>query len=129
MPFSADKVGLAHRFHAGGSRDMRGFRVRGMGPVDDREEDLHIGGATKTTLRSEIRYAINDHLQVPLFLDAGTLSEDSFDIGSLRATVGLGARFTFPGLNQKAFFYLAQNLLSKSTDDERSFIFGFEYSF
>ena len=127
MPVDASKVGLSHRYHGGGLEGVRGFEERGLGPVDDRNDDLHIGGSTSLVLRNEVRYLFNDRLQFPVFVDVGALDDGAFSIGKPRASVGLGLRFVMPGSNQRAYVYFAENVLAEDTDNERTIRFGFSF--
>lgn len=129
MPTDAESVGLAHRFHAGGETGVRGFRYRGMGPVDEKEDGVHTGGATMLTWRNELRIRLNDSMQLPIFLDVGTLDENPFQFGSPRASAGAGFRYLFPDKSKEAYVYLAKNFLKEDTDDDMSIRFGFTYAF
>lgn len=129
MPLNATSVGLSHRCHAGGLDGIRGFRYRGLGPVDPKNDELHIGGATLLTLRNEIRYHFNDKIQLPFFFDLGSLSENPFGWGGLRASAGLGIRYHMSDSNKQAYLYFAQNLLREKTDDEQIIRFGFSFDF
>ncbi|MEQ8819980.1 MAG: BamA/TamA family outer membrane protein [Sumerlaeia bacterium] len=127
MPFEATDVGLSDRFQAGGLGSLRGFDYRGVGPVDDEEDNLHIGGATLTGLQNEIRYVVSEDIDIPIFVDMGTLNEDPLSFGTPRLSTGLGIRIKVPGGDQRAFLYYAEQLLSEDTDDDRSLHFGFQF--
>lgn len=94
MPLGADEVGISERLFLGGSSDMRGFEFRGAGPVDDGDEDLHIGGSTKLLVQNELRFPIYKQLKGFTFLDAGMLGEDEFEFEDPRVSVGAGVRFS-----------------------------------
>jgi len=127
MPYDAEDIGLAERFHAGGTDSIRGFDVRGVGPVDRVEEGLRIGGTTLTSLQNEIRYAVAEDIDIPIFLDMATLEDEFLEVGPLRATTGIGLRVKLPDSSQRAYIYYAEHLLSESTDDDRSVHFGFKF--
>ena len=129
MPIESTGVGMSHRFQAGGMNGIRGFEYHGLGPVDRKNDELHIGGATKLILQNEIRYIVNENVQIPLFFDIGTLDKEPFTIGTIRASTGVGVRFKIPGMNQRAYLYYAQNILKEETDDNRSIHFGFSFDF
>ena len=80
-------------------------------------------------LQNEIRYIINENVQLPVFFDIGTLGEDAFSLGKIRSSVGLGVRFKVPGMNQRAYLYYAENIMKTSTDNSRSIHFGFSFDF
>lgn len=127
MPYDADEVGLADRFQAGGTNSLRGFDTRGIGPVDGQQDDLHTGGSTLATAQNEIRYALSDDVDVPVFLDFGFLDDKPLSPGPLRATTGIGLRVKLPESNQRAFIYYSESLLKEATDDDRSIHFGFKF--
>jgi outer membrane protein assembly factor BamA len=129
MPVRGTDVGLAHRYHAGGPDGVRGFRYRGLGPVDGENDDLHIGGATAMTWRNEARFRLTDSIQLPVFVDVGTLDEAAFSLGKPRASAGTGIRYLFPDESKQAYLYFAKNLLEEKTDDGMSIRFGFSYAF
>lgn len=124
MPYEATNIGLGERFQSGGLATVRGFEYRGIGPVDDLNDALHIGGATMTSLQNELRFIHTENIDVPLFADIGTLHQDPLGFGKPRASVGFGLRLKIPNTNQRAFIYFAQGISSEDTDDERSLHFG-----
>ncbi len=124
MPFEATEVGITDRFQIGGLGSIRGFDYRGVGPVDDLNDNLHIGGATMATLQNELRLSVSDNIEIPFFVDMGTLSENPFDLGDPRVSAGLGLRMKLPDTNQTAYIYFSRALIKEDTDDERSVHFG-----
>lgn len=129
MPMHGSDIGLGERYHLGGLGSLRGFEERGVGPVDGKRDQLQIGGATVVSLQNELRLRLSDAVEVPFFLDAGTLNEGPLEFGGPRASVGLGLRVKLPGTNQQAYIYFAENLLREETDDERRIHFGVRFSF
>ncbi len=127
MPYDAQDVGISDRFQSGGLDTIRGFEYRGIGPVDDRNEDLHIGGSTMTALQNEIRYIYNKSVEFPLFLDVGTLDDSALKFSTPNATAGLGIRMKLPGTEQRAYLYYGEQLLSEDTDEQRSLHFGLTF--
>jgi hemolysin activation/secretion protein len=94
MPLNAQNVGISERLFMGGSGDMRGFASRGVGPVDRKNDELHIGGSTKLLVQNELRFPIYRQLKGFVFVDAGMLGEKPFEIGSPRVSTGVGLRFS-----------------------------------
>lgn len=94
MPLDAQNVGISERLFMGGSGDLRGFASRGVGPVDRKNDDLHIGGSTKLLVQNELRFPIYKQLKGFAFVDAGMLGEKPFEIGRPRVSTGVGVRFT-----------------------------------
>lgn len=127
MPYDARQVGIGDRFQSGGLGRIRGFDYRGVGPVDGKQESLHIGGSTMTSLQNELRFIISDSVDIPVFFDMGTLERGAFEFGPIRASTGLGIRVKMPESNQRAFLYYAHGISSERTDEERSIHFGFQF--
>ncbi|KPL06040.1 hypothetical protein AMJ85_10835 [candidate division BRC1 bacterium SM23_51] len=94
MPLDADSVGISERLFMGGASDLRGFAFRGAGPVDDKNDDLHIGGSLKLLAQNELRFPIYKQLKGFAFLDAGMLGEGPFELDTPRASGGVGVRFS-----------------------------------
>jgi outer membrane protein insertion porin family len=102
----SEDVPYTERFYLGGSRVLRGFRYRGVGPnIGGRP----IGGATSLNGTVEYRIPLYSVLQpgsyrrqevfrLTLFSDAGILDPDPYevDFSELRASVGFGLSLTHP---------------------------------
>jgi len=129
--FTGDDTPLFERFYAGGFRNFRGFRFRGIGPVGldpatGDETDTHIGGDFMLLGSVEYQFPLtaDDTLQMVFFSDFGTLNED-VDLSDFRVTAGVGLRVVLPQqLGQLPLaFDLAFPLHSLDTDDEQVFSF------
>ena len=94
MPLDAQNVGISERLFMGGGGDLRGFASGGAGPVDDKDDDLHIGGSTKLLVQNELRFPIFKQLKGFVFVDAGMLSEQPFQLEKPRVSTGVGFRFS-----------------------------------
>ncbi|MGF1572415.1 MAG: outer membrane protein assembly factor [Sumerlaeia bacterium] len=127
MPYNADRVGITDRFQSGGLGSVRGFTYRGIGPVDGRVEELQLGGSTMTSLQNEIRFIVSEDVDVPFFLDFGTLESGPMEFGTIRSSVGTGLRIRMPNSRQRAFIYYAEELTSEATDNGRQIHFGFRF--
>lgn len=102
----SDDVPYTERFFSGGSKKLRGFAYRGVGPnIGGRP----IGGSTMLGGTVEYRIPLYSVLQpgsyrrqeifrMTLFTDAGILDPDpwSLDFSELRASVGFGFGLTHP---------------------------------
>jgi outer membrane protein insertion porin family len=113
-PFDATEIGLGERFFLGGSSSLRGFRARGVGPVDRGDDDLHLGGATRLTQTHELRYPFNDIVKGRIFTDIGILERDAFELGRPRIGSGVGVMLDLGALSVEVD--LAVPLLKESTD-------------
>lgn len=78
------------RYYLGGGEDMRGFKYRGVGPMQSGDP---VGG--KSVLFGTAEYTfplIGDTIRGVMFFDFGTVNEDTFSYGNLRASLGVGVR-------------------------------------
>lgn len=119
MPHSVSGVGLSERFFLGGTRTLRGFRSREVGPRDRGDRDLAIGGATRVTQRHEVRYPFNDFLKGRVFADAGILERGVFSTGRPRASLGVGLIMDFGPLLVEVDF--ARAVMKKRRDETQFF--------
>jgi len=109
VPYSdTEDVPYTERYFLGGSRIMRGFGFRGIGPVDELSGHP-LGGETYVTASGEIYYPLHsvtqpgtyerrEMLRATLFTDWGVLDPDAFQIdpSEVRASVGFGFGLAFP---------------------------------
>ena len=118
MPYDATNIGISERFFVGGTSTLRGFRARGVGPRDERNEDLAIGGATRITQRHELRYPFSEYVTGRVFTDAAILEKGPVELGTPRVGSGVGALLKIGPVNAEVDF--AVPVLIQS-DDERQF--------
>jgi outer membrane protein insertion porin family len=94
----SDEVPLFDRFFIGGSRSVRGFSNRDIGPVDNNNEPL--GGDTMAYTNLELTFPIMDRVRGAVFNDAGFLDARAFhytDVPQeLDAAAGVGLRLNLP---------------------------------
>ncbi len=88
-----------NRLYGGGIGSVRGFSFRGItprsGPADDR-----VGGNFSATGSAEVSFPLyGDTLRGVVFTDLGTV-EPSFELGTIRSSVGAGVRVTLGFLGQ-----------------------------
>lgn len=88
---------LFKRFFPGGSRSVRGYKPRSMGP---KEGDSEYGGAKQIINNTELVVPIADEIGLDLvgFFDIGEAFDDSenVDISDLRKAYGAGIRWNSP---------------------------------
>jgi len=119
MPYDADEVGISERFFMGGNADLRGFKYRGAGPMDEGEDDVATGGSLKLLARNEIRFPLYEQLRGLVFLDVGTIDDEFPGLGEPRVSAGIGFRF-----NVKVFYIAIDfaHAFIKEDDDQTRFI-------
>ncbi len=106
--FERDRSPIFERFYAGGHRNFRGFRFRGVGPRGIRQDDSMIGddpvgGDWLFLLGLEYNFPIyQDVVRGVIFADTGTVRDD-FGFNDYRASVGAGVRLKVPFLGQAPF--------------------------
>jgi translocation and assembly module TamA len=91
---SVEQVPADRRFYAGGGGSVRGYAYQGIGP---RKNGEPTGGLSVAEGSVELRYAINDTFGIVPFVDAGTVSEESFpDFADVKVGAGVGIRYMTP---------------------------------
>lgn len=90
-----DRVPLFDRFFVGGSRSVRGFDFREIGPQVQGEP---IGGRTMAYTNAEITFPIMDRVRGAVFVDAGFNNQDVFDysVDDINVGTGIGLRMNLP---------------------------------
>lgn len=95
MPLSGSQVPIDERFFNGGSRSVRSFAERELGPKDI--NGFPIGGETFSTFNAEYVFPIWGNLDGSFFTDAGSVSRFVGRWpGTLRYGVGAGLRYRLP---------------------------------
>ena len=95
--FGGDGVPIFDRKFLGGSRNLRGFEYRDVGPRDPVTEDV-IGGKTFGYSTVELTFPLIENIRGAAFYDVGFVSEDpwAMDLGALYSDAGLGLRLNLP---------------------------------
>jgi len=95
---SSQEVPLFDRFFIGGSRSVRGFGNRDIGPVDSNNEPL--GGDTMAYTNLELTFPIIDRVRGAIFNDMGFLDGRAFHYTDawpeLNMAAGVGLRLNLP---------------------------------
>jgi outer membrane protein insertion porin family len=100
VPFGdTRKLPYYNRFFLGGETQIRGYNIRSVGPVDDR--NLALGGNKYVLFNAEYYFDIGGPLRFVLFFDAGQsyLEGKKMDLKGLRTSTGAELRFLMPVLN------------------------------
>lgn len=80
------------RFYAGGGGSVRGYGYQEVGPKDSDGEPL--GGRSMVTGSAELRLKFTDTIGGVAFVDAGSVSEESFaNMDALAVGAGVGLRY------------------------------------
>ncbi len=90
------------RFFLGGETQVRGYRVRAVGPVDyAREQPVALGGNKYLLFNAEYYFDIAGPLRALLFFDAGQafLEGENMSLRRLKVSTGAEMRFVMPVLN------------------------------
>lgn len=87
-------VPIDERFFNGGSRSVRSFAERELGPRDP--HGIPIGGDSFTVMNVEYQFPIFGDLLGAVFFDAGSVGKDAGTIGKMRYGIGPGIRYRSP---------------------------------
>ncbi len=96
---SDEVVPLFERCYLGGPNNLRGFRFRDVGMVDEAlAGDETMGGNTSAFVQLEVTVPVVETIRFAAFVDAGFVNEDSFDFdtGAISADYGFGLRINLP---------------------------------
>lgn len=116
-------------YYAGGANSVRGFRARGLGPIDGNTNDP-IGGNKLLMGNVEYYFPVpgspekGSSMRLSLFLDAGMVygATETIDPGSLRYSVGIGFNWFTPIFPISISFAIPLN--ATSTDLTETFQFN-----
>ena len=127
VPYSSDILPIHERYFLGGSTDMRGFKYRGAGYRDDKDDDLPTGGAAKIVVKNEFLYPLYNPVSGVLFTDVGALGRTPASWETPRVSVGAGLRFDMK--NVKVAVDLAAPVIKKSGDETQFIHFSLQSQF
>lgn len=92
---SLERLPIDERFFNGGSRSVRSFAERELGPTD--MNGFFIGGQTFSVYNIEFVFPIFGDLEGAVFVDAGSVGRRTGDgLGDLRYGIGGGLRYKLP---------------------------------
>ena len=98
-----DELPFFKNYYAGGSRSVRGFEARSLGPVSTGVDAAPLGGGIRTVAGIEMYFPVfglqeDSDKRLSLFADSGQVfaSSSDFDLGDMRLSVGAGFHWFSP---------------------------------
>jgi len=131
---NTDTVPISERLFMGGSRTVRGFRYRWVGPKAERTDGdgtvLPAGGQSLALASAEYTIPIVSKLRFATFYDIGSVGLDpyQFELDHLAAGAGLGLRLDIPGFPMR-FDYAWPLQFDDPRSKPQRFSFGIGYGY
>lgn len=128
---SGDEVPIFERCYLGGPANLRGFRFRDVGMVDEKlAGDETMGGNTSAFVQLEMTLPIVESVRFAMFVDAGFVHENSFDFKPTdwAADYGVGLRINLP-MGPLAVDYAIPFKSANCADDDPQFQFYVDYKY
>jgi outer membrane protein insertion porin family len=126
---STNDLPFYENYYAGGPQSVRGFMANTLGPRDS--NGRAIGGSRKLVGTAELLFPvpflkedISKSVRLGAFFDAGNVFANSYDLGDLRYSTGLSAKWLSPF--GALTFSVAQPLNDKDPPDQ---VQRFQFSF
>jgi len=122
----AESLPFFENYYAGGKNSVRGFTDNTLGPKDEFGDA--IGGSVKLVGNAEYIFPVpfmpeSKTVRLSTFMDAGNVYDDEIDVGDLRYSVGVSAKWLSP------FGALSVSLAMPLNDDEDDEVQVFQFSF
>lgn len=125
---SDEDVPIFERFYAGGYGTLRGFRYRGVSPIDEKTGD-QIGGDVLILMNTEYLIPIyKDIIRGVFFIDSGKADETVGDINldHFRLSTGVGLRLNVPFLGRSTISIdYGIPIIKENGDDTEAISFNF----
>jgi outer membrane protein insertion porin family len=122
-----DRVPIFDRLYLGGANNLRGFKFRDVGPVDENDEP--IGGNSLWRFTAEYTFPIMDKIRGAVFYDVGSVGSASWDLGGqVNSDVGVGVRLDLP-IGPVRLDYGIPVQADKHNDSSGKFQFNIGYQF
>ena len=128
---SGDEVPIFERCYLGGPANLRGFRFRDVGMVDEKlAGDETMGGNTSAFVQLEMTLPIVESVRFAMFVDAGFVHKNSFDFkpAEWAADYGIGLRINLP-MGPLAVDYAIPFKTENCADDDAQFQFYVDYKY
>lgn len=126
-----EMVPIFERCYLGGPGNLRGFRFRDVGMIDERiTGDETMGGNSSAFVQAEVTIPILDTVRFAMFVDAGFVHEDAFDftIDQVSADYGIGLRINLP-MGPLAVDYAIPIKRGNAVDRSGQFQFYVDYKY
>ena len=122
----AESLPFFENYYAGGKGSVRGFTDNTLGPRDVFDDP--IGGSVKLVGNAEFIFPVpfmpeSKTVRMSTFVDAGNVYDDEIDIGELRYSVGVSAKWLSPF--GALSFSLAMPINDGEDDEVQTFQFAF----
>lgn len=128
---SGDDVPIFERCYLGGPANLRGFRYRDVGMIDEAlSGDETMGGNTSAFVQFEVTFPVVESVRFAMFVDVGFVHEDSFDFApnEWAADYGIGLRINLP-MGPLAVDYAIPFKSENCADDDGQFQFYVDYKY
>lgn len=128
---SNEEVPIFERCYLGGPTNLRGFRYRDVGMVDEKlAGDETMGGNSSAFVQFEVTVPLVESMRFAMFVDAGFVHADSFDFqpNEWAANYGIGLRINLP-MGPLAVDYAIPFKSENAADDDGQFQFYVDYKY
>lgn len=128
---SGDEVPIFERCYLGGPANLRGFRYRDVGMIDEAlAGDETMGGNTSAFVQFEMTLPVVESVRFAIFMDAGFVHKNSFDFKPTEwaADYGIGLRINLP-MGPLAVDYAIPFKSENCADDDGQFQFYVDYKY
>lgn len=126
-----DDVPIFERCYLGGPANLRGFRYRDVGMIDEAlAGDETMGGNSSAFVQFEVTLPVIESVRFAMFMDAGFVHKDSFDFQPTdwAADYGIGLRINLP-MGPLAVDYAIPFKSENCADDDGQFQFYVDYKY
>lgn len=126
-----EEVPIFERCYLGGPSNLRGFRYRDVGIVNEKlAGDETMGGNSSAFVQFEVTVPLVESMRFAMFVDAGFVHADSFDFkpNEWAANYGIGLRINLP-MGPLAVDYAIPFKSENAADDDGQFQFYVDYKY
>ncbi len=128
---SDKEVPIFERCYLGGPNNLRGFRYRDVGMIDEKYAgDESMGGKSSAFVQLEMSLPLVDSMRFAVFADAGFVNADAcdFSTSNYSADVGIGLRLNLP-MGPIAVDYAIPVKTGQAIDRSGQFQFYVDYKY